>query len=388
MAALVLLALAGTVAHISPASAETPEAALQDGIPPADLAPIALMMDAHTGQILLARDINRRFIPASITKVMTAYVAFGMLERGEITREQTMPFEAEAFREWGGKGSSMYLAAGSQTRVDDLLRGIATVSANDASIVLARGAAGSVENWTAKMNATARELGMRESHFGTPNGWPDDGATFTTARDLARLARALIAEHPQAYADYFGQRSFSFNGISQDNYDPISGIVPGGDGIKTGFTRQAGNGFLGSAERDGRRLVMVIAGVQELDDRQRLAREFTEWGFAAFDIRTLFESGASIGSARVRGGDSAWVGLRTGKALKLAQWPGQPNKVKLEIRYSGPLEAPVSAGDRVASLRMTVDGVEGTDIPLYATNNVPMGGALDRLRDGLYTLLP
>ncbi len=361
---------------------------LPAGVPSADIAPIALMVDMSTGQILFQRNIDRRFIPASITKVMTAFVAFEMIDAGELQAGQLMPVSDATFREWSGTGSSMNVARGSSVSVDDLLRGITSVSANDGSIVLAQGAAGSVDAWVAKMNESARELGMSDSHFGTPNGWPDEGQTFVSARDLATLGKALITRHPEKYARYFGQRTFTYNGQTQENYDPISGVVPGGDGLKTGFTRQAGNGFLGSAERDGRRLLMVIGGVAELDVRQRAAREFIEWGFVGFDQRPLFSEGDPIGHVRVRGGDQATVGVTIGRGVSLAQRAGKSNKVLIQMRYAGPVQAPIKEGDPIATLSMSVDGERGADIPLFAAQDVAKGGVLDRLRDGMYTLIP
>ena len=380
--------MAAVPASLQGAAEDQPAESLPAGVPPADTAPIALMMDMATGQILFQRNIDRRFIPASVTKVMTAFVAFEMMEAGQLTADQLLPVSDESFREWAGTGSTMFLESGAQVSVDDLLRGITTVSANDGAVVLAEGAAGSVDAWVERLNEQAREMGMSDSHFGTPNGWPDAGKTFVSARDLAILGRAMITRHPEKYARYFGQRSFTYNGRTQENYDPISGIVPGGDGIKTGFTRQAGNGFLGSAQRNGNRLLMVIGGVAELDARQRAAREFMEWGFNAFGRRPLFEAGDHIGRVRVRGGDQADVGVTIGQSVTLAQRAGKSNKVLIQVRYAGPVQAPIKAGDPVATLRIDIDGEKGADIPLYAAKDVAKGGALDRLRDGLYTLLP
>ena len=386
--AVLMGALLSVPASVQEAKHDRATSAMQDGVPSAKLAPIALMMDMTTGQVLFQRNIDRRFIPASITKVMTAYVAFELIEEGKLAPDQLMLVGEEVFREWSGRGSSMNVARGSQVSVDDLLRGIATVSANDGSVVLAKGASGSVEAWVDLMNKHARLLGMRDSHFGTPNGWPDEGKTFVSARDLATLGRTLITRHPEKYSRYFGNRTFTHNGRTQENYDPISGIVPGGDGIKTGFTREAGNGFLGSAERDGRRLLMVIGGVDELEERQQAAREFMEWGFAGLELRQLFKSGDFVSTLRVRGGDQASVGVTIGQDVALAQEPGVSNKVLIQVIYQGPVQAPVQTGDEIAMLRITVDGEKGSDIPLYAAQDVGRGGALDRLRDGLYTLIP
>ena len=221
------------------------------GPPNANDAPIAFLLDLTSGQVLFAREEDRRFMPASITKVMTTFLAFEWMEEGKILPQQVVTVRPELWREWRGVGSTMFLASGARVTMDDLVHGVTTVSANDGAAVLAEGAAGSVDAWVAAMNAKASEIGMRDSHFGTPNGWMDDGRTFVTARDLSTLAAALIRKHPTKYRHFVGQTEFTYNEITQPNHDPISGKVPGADGIKTGFTNQAGYGFLGSAQRNG-----------------------------------------------------------------------------------------------------------------------------------------
>ncbi len=256
-------------------------------------APIAMLVDLTSGQVLHAREANRRFLPASVTKVMTAYLAFEMIADGRLKPDTQYVVSERLAQEWSGKGSTLFLKSGDRVSVDTLLHGITTVSANDGAMQLAQGAAGSPAKWVGWMNQAASELGMNDSHFGTPNGWPDDGATFTTAQDLELLARAMITRHPDLYARYFGHRSYGYQGIGQDNHDPITGVIAGADGIKTGFTREAGYNFLGSAKRDHRRLVMVVAGIDSEAERTRIARAYIEWGFAAFEPRQLFAKGAA-----------------------------------------------------------------------------------------------
>ena len=225
--------------------------------------PVALLVDLGSGRTLYARKPDQRFLPASMTKAMTAYTAFGLIGRGKLSAEQSFTASEATARQWRGQGTSLFLTAGSSTPADVLLRGITTVSANDAAIVLAEGYAGSVPAWTALMNAEARELGMINSYFATPNGWPDAGATYVSARDLVTLGGAMVGRYPELYHRYFGQKQLTWNGRTQLNKDPVTGIVAGADGIKTGHTAEAGYNFLGSAERDGRRLVMVVAGAQK-----------------------------------------------------------------------------------------------------------------------------
>ncbi len=175
--------------------AEAQDQAVIPAVPTAQEVPIALLADLGSGQILDARDPDRRFVPASVTKVMTTFLAFELIGEGKLNPGQVFTVSHDAFREWARKGSSMYLADGQRVTVDQLLHGITTVSANDGCVVLAMGAAGSVDKWVALMNAKAREIGMTDSHFGTPNGWMDDGRTYVSARDLFRLSRAMIARH-------------------------------------------------------------------------------------------------------------------------------------------------------------------------------------------------
>ncbi len=342
-----------------------------------------MLVDLSSGQILHAREENRRFVPASITKVMTAYVAFDLIEQGLLDPRQVFEVRRETGNEWGGKGSSMFLEAGDRVLVSDLLTGITTVSANDGSIVLAEGQAGSVEAWIELMNQTARKIGMANSHFGTPNGWPDEGHTFTTASDLVALAQALITDHPRKYARYFGQTGFRYNNIAQDNRDPWVGRVNGADGIKTGYTNEAGFGFLGSAERNGRRLVVVVAGIDRQSIRNRASREYLEWGFSAFEQRQLFQSGESVGTVRVQGGSSRALNVVTDRPVRINLPRDGEADFDVAIQYDGPLRAPIAAGTRVASLRITTPGMQPAIVPLLAASDVGRADFFDRLLNGI-----
>src|SRR3569623_153888 len=362
--------------------------AAPQGVPPASEVPIALLGDGSSGQTLHSREEDRRFLPASVTKVMTAYIAFEMLGDGRLKADQRFTVSPQVASQWSGKGSSMFLKAGEQVTVDQLLHGSTTVSANDGCIALAEGAGGSVANWVALMNRTAQRLGMDDSHFGTPNGWPDEGNTFVTARDLATLADAMIKRHPDLYARYFGNRDLAFNGIAPATHDPITGVVRGADGIKTGFTREAGNNFLGSAKRGDRRLVMVVAGVDTEDERAQASRDYIEWGFAAFAAKQLFAKGATIGHARVQGGAALHVPLRAAGPVIVDYPKGKRPKVSLAIRYQGPLEAPLRAGSKGGELEVRVAGFAPYRVPLEAATAVAGANPLQRLRNGVLGWLP
>ncbi len=371
------LAIAALIASPTKAADPAPE------LPPElDEVPIVLLLDVTSGQVLYSRNADRRFVPASITKAMTTLVAFELMEAGKLRQTQSLRVSPEVWREWNGKGSTMWLDVESTVQVEDLLSGIATVSANDASIVLAEGAAGSVSGWIDLMNAQAREIGMNNTRFGTPNGWPDDGYTFTTANDLAKLAETMIARHPKKFAHYVGRPEFVWNGISQPNHDPIVGRVRGADGIKTGFTNEAGHGFLGSAQRDGQRLVMVLGAVDGYGARARLSRALMEWGFAGFDRSSLFDAGQTIGKARVQNGSSRNVALITDRPVRVNVPKDRSQDLTMSIRYDGPIRAPIAAGQKVAILEVNVPGMEPARIPLKAASAVDRAGFLARFWNG------
>lgn len=378
------------IAHIVLASlalsaipAEAQDEAVLPAVPTAQEVPIALLADLGSGQILDARDPDRRFVPASVTKVMTTFLAFELIGEGKLDPGQVFTVDHATFREWARKGSSMYLADGQRVTVDQLLHGITTVSANDGCVVLAVGAAGSVDKWVTLMNAKAREIGMTDSHFGTPNGWMDEGRTYVSARDLFRLSRAMIARHPKLYHRYIGHPSFSFNGIEQANHDPMIGKVLGADGIKTGYTRQAGYNYLGSAERDGRRLVMVLAATDRPAVRARAARAYMEWGFTHFATRTLFPAGKQIARAQVQDGAATSVPLVAANPIVLSLERGTNPDISLTIRYRGPLKAPFGAGAEVAEMEIKIAGQAPFRTPLVAGESVTRANWWQRLRNGL-----
>jgi D-alanyl-D-alanine carboxypeptidase (penicillin-binding protein 5/6) len=351
-------------------------------------APIAYMLDLGSGRVLFERDANRRFMPASLTKIMTAYVAFAMLDEGRLHPAQRFAMSDEAFGRWRRVGSTMFIARGQAVTVDELLRGIMTISANDGSIVLAEGASGSVPAFVARMNAEAARLGLRDSHFGSPNGWPDQGATYTTARDLAVLTQALLVRFPEHYRRYVGHREMTFNGIRQENHVPLIGRVQGADGVKTGFTNEAGYGLVGSAARDGRRLVMVVGGYDRAWQRAKESRAFLEWGFAAWRAHRLYAQGEVVGHARVQGGASRRVPLVAPLPYALTLGPGESAQAtKLTLRYEGPVAAPVKKDAPLGVLRVAVPGQPPRDLPLLTARGVARGGPAARLRDGLLGLV-
>lgn len=352
-------------------------------LPPPSEVPIALLVDVTSGQVLYARQADRRFVPASITKVMTLYHAFELIEEGALDPQQRFQMAPETWAQWHRKGSTMFIAAQDQVLADDLLMGIANVSANDGSIALAEGQAGSIEVWLHGMNKRAVALGMTNSHFGTPNGWPDEGKTFTTAHDLVVLARALTRQHAEKYARYIGQEGFRFNNIAQSNRDPMVGRVDGADGIKTGYTNESGLGYLGSAKRGEQRLVVVVAGANQEGLRAEAARGLIEWGFGAFERVQVAHVGESMGSARVQNGADQTVSLQPEQSIFVNVPRGEQSALRVSIAYNGPLHAPVAKGSKVATLLVEVPGVEPARIPLFAEHGVEEAGFVTRIWNGL-----
>jgi serine-type D-Ala-D-Ala carboxypeptidase (penicillin-binding protein 5/6) len=342
-----LLASAALASGVGAASADFPR--IEPAAPPPEV-PIALLVDLSSGQTLYAREPDRRFMPASITKVMTAFTVFEMIEAGKLSPDQQLMVSDQVWTDWHGVGSTMFLANRQRVTVDALLFGITTVSANDGAAVLAEGLAGSLPKWADRMNAAARSIGMRDSHFSSPNGWMDDGRTFTTARDLATLAEAMITRHPELYARYFGNRRLKFNNIEQRNHDPVTGVVAGSP---TGRMQKAAS------------------------------RAFLEWGFSSFAGHPLFGAGEVVGEARVQGGSDRWVELIAARPIGYDLPVGQTAKVTLAIRYEGPLRAPIAKGEQVAELEIAVEGLRPSRVPLVAAAAVDEANAAERLVNGL-----
>lgn len=383
-----ILAVLVASALALPAAAQRAIPPVAPDVPPAADAPVALLVDLSSGQVLHSRNPDRRFAPASVTKVMTLYLAFDLMEEGRLHPAQVMEMTPALYRAWRRKGSNMRLDLGDRVLVNDLLMGIANVSANDGSAVLAAGHSGSIAAWTAAMNAKALEIGMTGSYFSTPNGWPDQGGTFTTANDLIVLGRALIARHPDKFVQYIGHQGYAFKGMPQTNHDPLLGKFPGADGIKTGFTNEAGFNYLGTAKRGNQRLMLVLAGVPYSPLRAKLARNYMEWGFSAFDRRRLFAAGEVVGHARVQNGAARKVALVADGPVEINLPEGYTGPVLARVVYDGPLRAPLPAGKQVAMLELSGPDIPEARIALMVRDAVDEAGTLDRLANGLAGWLP
>ncbi|OYY72367.1 D-alanyl-D-alanine carboxypeptidase family protein [Sphingomonas sp. 28-63-12] len=358
-------------------------------------APVAYMQDLSSGAILYAKDADRRMPPASLAKIMTVYVAFDMISRGELKLDQTFTVRPETWKKWHGPaaGSTMFLSVNENVSVANLLYGIITLSGNDACVVLAEGISGTEEAFVSRMNEQAKKIGLNNSHFGTSNGWPDGGVTYITARDLAKLASATIQNFPTLYKQFYSKTDFTWGktmgsgaAITQANRDPLLGRVAGADGLKTGHTEEAGYGFTGSAEQNGRRLVMVVAGLTSFNQRISESVRFMEWGFRAWQAKPIVKAGRVVESAEVQGGAASRVNLVAPHDLTATLPGGAVPDLKLSVVYEGPIKAPFKKGQHIADLVVRSPGMAPQYLPLVAETDVAEAGFFGRAWAGFLSL--
>jgi serine-type D-Ala-D-Ala carboxypeptidase (penicillin-binding protein 5/6) len=359
-------------------------------------AKVAYLMDLTSGAVLLSKNADQRMPPASMAKMMTTNVAFELIKKGDLSLGKMCTVRPETWQKWHGPaaGSTMFLSPNEQVSVENLLHGIVTLSGNDASVVLAECIAGTEEAFANVMNDNAKRLGLTNSSFGNSNGWPDEGRTYVTARDLATLARAEVENYPELYKKFYSQTQFTWGktlgsgaDITQANRNPLLGRVSGADGLKTGHTDEAGYGFTGSAEQNGRRLIMVVAGLDSFNQRIEESVRLMQWGFNAWQSKPLFKAGTNVGTATVQMGGDDEVALVAPRDLAITIPAGVLSKVSsMKIRYQGPLKAPIAKGQHVADLVvMTTDGEQVT--PLVAAEAVGEAGFFARAWIGLKQLL-
>ncbi|MDO7842704.1 D-alanyl-D-alanine carboxypeptidase family protein [Sphingomonas immobilis] len=356
-------------------------------------APVAYLEDVTSGAVLYQKDADRRMPPASMAKMMTVYVAFDMIKKGELKLDQKFHVQPETWRKWHSQGSTMFLSVDEDVAVDDLLKGIVTLSGNDACVVLAEGIAGTEANFTERMNQDAKRLGLTNSHFGTSNGWPDGGVTYVTARDLAKLAKATIKDFPDLYKRFYSLRDFTWGKtlgaaapIRQDNRDPLLGRVAGADGLKTGHTEEAGYGFTGSAQQGNRRLVMVMAGLGTYGQRAEESVKFMNWGFGSWKSQPVVKKGKKVETAEVQMGSTNKVDLIAPEDLTATLPAGLISNMSLKVVYEGPVKAPIKQGQHIADLVVTSPDMPAQTLPLVAAADVPQAGFFGRVWAGLMSL--
>jgi len=387
MKRVILLASAAALSLTSTAPAKAP--------PFETPARVAYLIDLSSGAVLLSKNADVRMPPASMAKMMTTNVAFELIKKGDLKLDKACTVRPETWQKWHGPqaGSTMFLSPNEQVTVDELLKGIITLSGNDASVVLAECIAGTEEAFANVMNDNAKRLGLSNSHFGNSNGWPDEGRTYVTARDLATLARAEIENYPDLYKKYYslteythGQTLGSGAAITQANRNPLLGRVAGADGLKTGHTEEAGYGFTGSAEQNGRRLIMVVAGLDSFNQRISESVRLMQWGFSAWQSKPLFKSGTNVGAADVQMGSSSEVSLVAPRDLSLTYPAGVLSKVgAMKVRYQGPVKAPIAKGQHIADLVVSMPDGEQV-MPLVAGEAVGEAGFFTRAWIGLKQL--
>ena len=386
------IALSATAASILVATA-SPAAAPQFETP----AKVAYLIDLSSGAVLYAKNADVRMPPASMAKMMTTDVAFELIDKGQLPLNKMCTVRPETWQKWHGPqaGSTMFLSPNEQVSVENLLKGIVTLSGNDASVVLAECIAGTEQAFTDQMNALGKRIGLTNSHFGTANGWPDNGVTYVSARDLATLARYEIENHYKLYKQFYSLPSFTWGktlgsnqDITQQNRNPILGKIPGADGLKTGHTDEAGYGFTGSAEQNGRRLIEVLAGMGSWNERVQESTRLMQWGFGAWQAKPLFQQGAKVGTAKVQLGSSSEVPLVAPRNLAVTVPAGllSNTPTSMKIRYQGPLTAPIAKGQEVAQLVITTGDTPPQIVPLVAGEDVGRAGFFGRIWLGLKSL--
>jgi len=338
----------------------------------------ALVVDYATGTVLLEKNADVSMAPASMSKLMTLNMVFEALADGRLTLDEKLPVSKHAMS-YGG--STMFLNTRDRVRVEDLIRGVIILSGNDACVVLAEALAGSEKEFAAQMTERARQLGMTGSKFANSNGWPDPGQRMSS-RDLVFLAERIIRKFPQYYK-YFSETEFSFDGRSpanRFNRNPMLKIGVGGDGLKTGHTKEAGYGLVGSAVKDGRRVVLMISGLETSADRASEAAKLVNWAFRQFVEKKVLSAGQTVGKAEIWLGKDKTVDLMVAKDLSLLLPVGVARQLRADITITEPVAAPISKGQVLGNMTLNIPGMSSVTVPVLAARNVGKTGFADRLK--------
>lgn len=367
--------------HAAPGRhAAKPAAAPVENGPPAQtpigpmdtVARYAIILDYNTGATLLDKDADQPMTPSSMTKLMTAYIVYARLKAGRLKLDQELPVSEKA---WRMGGSKMFVRVDTMVKVEDLIRGMIVDSGNDACIVLAEGIAGSEGQFVDLMNKEAKVLGLQHSHFVNCTGWPDPGHVMS-ARDIAIVGSRLVRDFPKYYK-YDSEKTFKYNNIEQQNRNPL--VQKGAaDGMKTGHTDAGGYGLVGSAERNGRRIVMVLNGMNTMRQRAEEGERLLEWGFREFENVTLFLAGDTVENAPVWLGTSPTVPLVGGRDVVVTMPRGWREKARVEVAYDSPIKAPVVRGTSLGKLAVSGPGVPQLEVPLLAGADVARMGLAGR----------
>lgn len=347
----------------------------------------AWVYDVTSGTVLMARNADQPLPPASMSKLMTLYLAFEAVANGRLAADEEL-LVSEHAASYGG--SSMFLRAGERVRVDDLLRGTIVLSGNDSAAVLAEALSpdGSEAGFARMATERARELGLTNSHFVNSNGWPAEGQVMSV-QDLGRLAEHIIHDYPTFYS-IFAEQEFVFDGrvpANSQNRNPILGLNIGADGLKTGHTSEAGYCLVGSAKQGDRRIIFVIAGLDTPEARREESERILTWAFRQFAERDLAPAGSQLAEADVWGGAAARVGLILPDNLTVLMPMTGPQTVAADVEFAEPVEAPISRGQQLGTLVIGRDGLPEVRVPLVAEADVERGGFTSRLKVAALVLL-
>jgi D-alanyl-D-alanine carboxypeptidase (penicillin-binding protein 5/6) len=347
----------------------------------------AYVFDQTTGTVLLAKNADEPLPPASMSKLMTLYVAFEAIADGRLTIDEELPVSQHAM---DYNGSSMFLRAGERVQVEDLLRGVIVLSGNDAATVLAEALSpdGTEAGFARLMTDRAHQLGMSNSTFANANGWPAAGQRMSV-RDLGILANRIITDFP-TYYPLFSEQEFLFDGrvpANTQNRNPILGLGIGADGLKTGHTTEAGYGMVGSAKQGDRRIIFVITGLASTTDRAEEGQKIINWAFRQFAQKLVARAGTQIAEAEVWMGVQHVVGLTVAEDLSLLVPVLNQNDIAAQVVFDSPIEAPITAGQQLGELVIALDGLPEARLPLVADRDVARGGFSVRLRTAAMVLL-
>lgn len=351
-------------------------------------APTAILIEANSGSVLFEKNADELRAPSSMMKLMTAEVVFNAIKKGDVKLTDEYRISENAWRRGGAPagGSTMFAVLNSKISVDDLLHGAIIQSGNDACIALAEGIAGNERTFASDfMTKRARELGLTRSTFGNSNGLPDPNNKMTV-RELSKLARYVIQTYPEFYK-LFGEKEFTWNKIRQPNRNPLLNSLNGADGLKTGYTKEGGYGMVGSAVQNDTRLIVVINGLEDPEDRATEAKKMLEWGFRNFETRTLFAANQPVGYAKVFGGDSRSVQLSSPEPIKVMVPKNGSEKLIARVVYNGPVRAPVQPGQPVGVVRVWRGANIAMEAPVYAAEAVGTGSTMRRAIDGASELV-
>ena len=338
-----------------------------------------ILMDNSSGQILAQDNADLKLEPASITKVMTSYIVFDELKKGNITLDDMVPVSEKA---WKIQGSRMFIEVGNKIRLEDLLRGMIIQSGNDATVALAEYIAGGEDTFAQVMNQTAQRLGMTNTHFENASGWPHDNH-YSTARDIAILSRALINDFPEYYP-YYAEKEFLFNNIKQHNRNRLLWREEGIDGLKTGHTEAAGYCLAASGVREGMRLTTVVMGTESEKARLNASAALLNYGFRFFESHKLFGADEVIQRSRVWKGSEDEVSLGTSGDFHVTVPRGERKNLALSAELQRQIEAPITTGQQLGKIKVVLNGAVISETPLVAKQDVPLGGWFSRMIDAIW----